>query len=165
MRCTSSPCPTSFFFFPLSSCSNIIFSTLSGSDMIPPHCKFDFVIVDEAGQSTEPDSLIPLQRGCTRMVLIGDPLQLPPTAMDTAGMMGKSLFERLMPWAQASHRCCMLREQYRMHPSICSFVSHEYYQDKLQTAEARVKQAEPSYLKRYVRRSGLVWGLDGALTG
>jgi superfamily I DNA and/or RNA helicase len=116
--------------------------------MIPAHCTFDLVIIDEAGQSTEPDSLIPLQHGCRRLVLIGDPLQLPPTAMDTAGPMRKSLFERLMTWAQESGRCCMLEEQYRMHPAICNFASKEFYQGRLRTAELRVTQAEPSYLSR-----------------
>ena len=55
-------------------------------------------IIDEAAQSTEPSALIPLRFGCRRLVLVGDPRQLPATvlsrAADRAGL-GVSLFERL----------------------------------------------------------------------
>ncbi|XP_013926359.1 PREDICTED: probable helicase senataxin, partial [Thamnophis sirtalis] len=37
------------------------------------------VIVDEAGQTCEIETLIPLIHGCKKLVLVGDPKQLPPT--------------------------------------------------------------------------------------
>jgi hypothetical protein len=42
--------------------------------------KFDFVLLDECSQLTEPASLLPLYRlGCERLIAVGDPMQLPPT--------------------------------------------------------------------------------------
>lgn len=40
---------------------------------------FDTVVIDEAGQSIEIANLIPLLYGCQRLILIGDPNQLPAT--------------------------------------------------------------------------------------
>jgi superfamily I DNA and/or RNA helicase len=41
---------------------------------------FPIVVIDEAAQATELATLIPLQYGCERCVLAGDPQQLPATA-------------------------------------------------------------------------------------
>ncbi len=77
---------------------------------------FDTAIIDEAAQTTEPSTLIPLKFGCRRLVLVGDPRQLPATVLsrraDRAGL-GQSLFERL---ERANHEVVMLTIQYRMHP-------------------------------------------------
>jgi senataxin len=81
-------------------------------------CAFDTVIIDEAGQCTEPAALIPLRYGCRNLVLVGDPRQLPPTVLSanaTAAGLGMSLFERL---ERAEHSVTMLTVQYRMHPGI-----------------------------------------------
>jgi senataxin len=59
---------------------------------------FDTVLIDEAGQATELETLTPLQLGCTRAVLVGDPNQLPATVLsrDAAALnLQRSLFERL----------------------------------------------------------------------
>jgi hypothetical protein len=39
--------------------------------------RFDTAIIDEAGQASEPSTLIPLRYGCKRLILVGDPRQLP----------------------------------------------------------------------------------------
>jgi senataxin len=39
------------------------------------------VVIDEAAQSIELSSLIPLKFNCTRCVMVGDPQQLPPTVI------------------------------------------------------------------------------------
>lgn len=74
---------------------------------------FDTVILDEAAQATEPSSLIPLRYGCRKLVLVGDPRQLPATCLskraNDAGL-GRSLFERL---ERADHEKVMLGIQYR----------------------------------------------------
>ena len=58
---------------------------------------FETAIIDEAAQTTEPSTLIPLRYGCRRLVLVGDPRQLPATVLsqkaEAAGL-GVSLFER-----------------------------------------------------------------------
>ncbi|KAM6117691.1 putative helicase senataxin isoform 2-T2 [Phoenicopterus ruber ruber] len=45
---------------------------------------FSCVIVDEAGQSCEVETLIPLIHRCNKLVLVGDPRQLPPTVKSIA---------------------------------------------------------------------------------
>jgi hypothetical protein len=44
---------------------------------LPP---FDLALLDEAGQATQPNGLLPLLRA-PRAVLVGDPMQLPPTVI------------------------------------------------------------------------------------
>lgn len=82
--------------------ADVVCSTLAGSghdimNQVP--VSFGTVIIDEAAQSVELSSLIPLRYGCQRCVLVGDPLQLPPTIMSReATRLGydRSLFVRLM---------------------------------------------------------------------
>jgi hypothetical protein len=57
-----------------------------------------FVLVDEACQSVEPATLIPLisSNSCRALVLLGDPCQLPPTVKSSPeSPLGLSLMERL----------------------------------------------------------------------
>lgn len=85
--------------------ADIVASTLSSSGqtllvdhIIEHNLTFDTVIVDEAGQTTEPATLIPLRYGCRRLVLVGDARQLPAYVCskeaEKSGL-GVSLFERL----------------------------------------------------------------------
>ena len=46
---------------------------------------FDCIIIDEATQAIELDTLIPLQYGTTKLILVGDPEQLPPTVVSQVG--------------------------------------------------------------------------------
>jgi ATP-dependent RNA/DNA helicase IGHMBP2 len=101
---------------------------------------FDWCVMDEAGQSTEPGAWIPLQYA-RRLVLAGDHLQLPPTVVSpeaAAAGFGVSLLERLMhsPGETIARR---LGVQYRMHQTIMGFSSQEFYQDSL-TADPSVRQ-------------------------
>ena len=59
--------------------------------------RFNTVIIDEASQQTEPQSLVPLTKGCTKAVLVGDHKQLSATVLPLAQAMESdiSLFERL----------------------------------------------------------------------
>ena len=59
----------------------------------------EVLIVDEAAQSTEPNNLIPLLYFPSKIVLVGDPKQLPATtfSMDTnVTKYNRSLFERIL---------------------------------------------------------------------
>ncbi|MCX7623017.1 MAG: AAA domain-containing protein [Thermomicrobium sp.] len=117
---------------------------------------FETVIVDEAGQATEPACLQALRRlpfGYRgRLVLVGDENQLPPvvTALDPppywddlrrigirpGDSLRTSAFERLHRlFPQA---CIRLTEQYRMNAPICALVSHVFYDDALRPADDRV---------------------------
>jgi superfamily I DNA and/or RNA helicase len=60
--------------------------------------KFPLALVDEASQLMEPLTLVPLAKfSCNRLILIGDPLQLPPTLATNAqdGKAGKGLDKTL----------------------------------------------------------------------
>lgn len=53
--------------------------------------RFVCCIVDEATQSTEQETLIPVRLGIKRMILVGDPQQLPATVM--SGVSQKEKFD------------------------------------------------------------------------
>ena len=59
---------------------------------------FETVVIDEAAQAVELDTLIPLRYGCQRCIMVGDPKQLPPTVISREAERMKysqSLFVRL----------------------------------------------------------------------
>ncbi|KAF4754217.1 hypothetical protein FOZ62_027468 [Perkinsus olseni] len=94
-------------------------------------------IIDEACQAIEPSALIPLKlRGVKRLVLVGDPQQLPATVVSMeakALRYERSLFERLVDAGWQAH---LLDEQYRMLPEIADFASREFYDGRLRTADS-----------------------------
>ncbi|KAF9046447.1 SEN1 N terminal-domain-containing protein [Panaeolus papilionaceus] len=113
--------------------ADVICSTLSGAGHESlDGLEFDMVIIDEAAQSIELSSLIPLRFECQRCVMVGDPQQLPPTVLSPKAKdlnYGQSLFVRL-------HESCrdavqLLSIQYRMHPSISHLPSTLFYNKKL----------------------------------
>ena len=99
---------------------------------------FDTVVIDEASQETEPQSLVPLAKGCSKAILVGDHVQLRATVIKHAKLVGfeVSLFERLYssPDSHRFLRKVMLDTQYRMQTSICAFSSAEFYEGRLKTA-------------------------------
>ncbi|MFB6109510.1 MAG: AAA domain-containing protein [Halodesulfurarchaeum sp.] len=95
---------------------------------------FDVVVVDEASQLTEPDTLAAINRG-ERFVLVGDHRQLPPV-VQSAGDLETSLFERLIE--AYPDAAVMLDRQYRMSQRIQAFASREFYDGSLRPATADV---------------------------
>ncbi|KAG0190960.1 DEAD-box type RNA helicase [Apophysomyces sp. BC1034] len=81
--------------------ADVVCATLSasGHDMITSMgLTFETVIIDEAAQSIEISTLIPLKYDCQRCVLVGDPNQLPPTVLSLVAakyQYEQSLFMRL----------------------------------------------------------------------
>ncbi|KAM3911735.1 putative helicase senataxin [Leptodactylus fuscus] len=106
------------------------------------HEPFSCVVVDEAGQSCEVETIIPLLHRCTKLVLVGDPEQLPPTVISTKAEdlgYGQSLMARLCRQLEAighSSPILQLTIQYRMHPDICLFPSGYFYRGVLKTDRA-----------------------------
>jgi superfamily I DNA and/or RNA helicase len=89
--------------------------------------EFDYLIVDEACQSTELETLIALQHNPDKVILVGDQKQLAPTVISKnheKTRYSRSLFERLL---DCQVEKTMLNEQYRMHPEICKFPSTQFY--------------------------------------
>jgi len=89
---------------------------------------FDLVVIDEAGQSTEPPCWIPLTRA-GRLVLAGDHCQLPPTVIAPAAVEGGFAVSMLQRLAErdGARLARRLTLQYRMHTSIMEFSSLEFY--------------------------------------
>ena len=114
---------------------------------------FHCVIVDEASQCCEPELLMPLCYKISRMILIGDPMQLPATVISRYAQefdFGRSLFERLFIHFgkyDPTSPIAMLTEQYRMHPEICEFPSKQFYDGRLISAPRR---SGPYPLKPYI---------------
>lgn len=98
---------------------------------------FDWLVIDEACQSTEPGCWIPLAR-CERLVLAGDHCQLPPTVVSREAQrdgLGASLQERLMELC-GSRISRRLTVQYRMHEQIMEFPSAVFYESSLIAADS-----------------------------
>ncbi|KAJ9088212.1 hypothetical protein DSO57_1025373 [Entomophthora muscae] len=96
---------------------------------------FSVVILDEVSQLTEQMSMLPILKFRARsVVLVGDPLQLPPTipsADQNLPLQKKlkfTLFDRLM---KASVTPVMLKTQYRCHPCISNISNKLFYDSKL----------------------------------
>jgi regulator of nonsense transcripts 1 len=94
--------------------------------------RFAQVLIDEATQATEPETLIPILRGAKHVILVGDHCQLGPVIMckkaAKAGL-NQSLFERLVC---LGIRPIRLQVQYRMHPCLSNFPSLTFYEGSLQ---------------------------------
>jgi superfamily I DNA and/or RNA helicase len=119
--------------------ARVVCATLTGLDremLSKQH--FDWCVMDEASQCTEAAAWAPLQIA-DRLVLAGDPFQLPPTiisAQASAEGFNVSLMERLITdlGKEAVRR---LSVQYRMHQQIMEFSSLEFYENDL-SADASV---------------------------
>uniref|UniRef100_A0A8C0GMK5 Senataxin n=1 Tax=Chelonoidis abingdonii TaxID=106734 RepID=A0A8C0GMK5_CHEAB len=108
---------------------------------------FSCVIVDEAGQSCEVETLIPLTHRCSKLVLVGDPKQLPPTVISMKAQeygydqsmmarLHKHLEEQMQQNVIGKLPVVQLTIQYRMHPDICLFPSNYIYGRTLKTDRA-----------------------------
>ncbi|KFO80062.1 Uncharacterized protein C4orf21, partial [Cuculus canorus] len=95
--------------------------------------KFPVVMLDECSQMTEPASLLPIARfQCEKLVLVGDPKQLPPTIQGSESIHEKgleqTLFDRL---CLMGHKPILLRTQYRCHPAISAIANELFYEGNL----------------------------------
>ena len=113
---------------------------------------FSVAIIDEAGQITAPNLLVPLVRA-ERAVLVGDHVQLPPYAEAAlvtwaqaegpglADLVTRSAFELLFPSVPESNRT-MLNIQRRMPRAIGTFISSQFYSGQLGTDTDRPERDE-----------------------
>ena len=92
---------------------------------------FPYVLIDEASQLTEPETLLPALKGCRQLVLVGDQMQLGPMTKcrrTQAAGFTRSLMIRLI---HLGIQPSLLQYQYRMHPSISEFPGLFFYNDQL----------------------------------
>lgn len=126
--------------------ARLVFTTCIGAGLgLLRKEKFDTVIIDEASQQTELESLVPLVKGCSKAILVGDHLQLRATVQRHAVLQifDVSLFERLYTQDSTATQKIMLDTQYRMHREICDFSSREFYNSNLQMAVTDMDRPMP----------------------
>ncbi len=120
--------------------ARIVCGTLTGltSDVLGAR-QYDLAVIDEAGQSTEPASWLPLMRA-NKLVLAGDHRQLPATVISPEAEeqgLAVSLMERVADqFGELVSR--LLSVQYRMHADIMGFSNAEFYDGLLVADESVV---------------------------
>jgi len=109
--------------------SPVVCATAAGADgALLGDQAFDLVVLDEATQATDPIALVAVARGA-RVVMAGDPCQLPPTVVDPKAAregLGRTFFERLAD-AGRGDPLRLLVVQHRMHAVLQAFPSRETY--------------------------------------
>ncbi|WP_410622310.1 DEAD/DEAH box helicase [Amycolatopsis sp. cmx-8-4] len=130
--------------------ADVIGATCIGAASRPEiaEVEFDLAIVDEAGQISFSNLLVPLVRA-ERAVLVGDHRQLPPFVDDELeawakesgdpelrDLLTKSALEVLVERLPESH-VVQLRQQRRMPKVIADFISQTFYDETLKTMVAR----------------------------
>ena len=93
------------------------------------------VVVDESSQAVEAETVIVLRSKVQKLILAGDPKQLPATVFSPICVNKKyerSLFDRFQ-----SHgwHTCLLNTQYRMHPIISRWPSETFYEGRLKNGK------------------------------
>lgn len=109
----------------------VIFTTTAsiGNKHISKLDRIPVIIMDEATQSSEPLTLIPLAvKNCKKIVLVGDPEQL--SVHTRVKSLQTSLFERVLN-NNTFGNPFFLDTQYRMHPTISEFPKNKFYDNKL----------------------------------
>jgi senataxin len=112
-----------------------IFSTTGGASgpLLRNSFRSDVIIIDDNSQAMEAVCILPIVKGIAagrlkRVLIIGDPQQLPPTRLSRrnhAASNGEvSMMERL---EAAGFPVVRLRVQYRMHPDISSCIIKKMY--------------------------------------
>ena len=96
---------------------------------------FKTVVIDEAAQALEPATWIPILKA-QKVVLAGDPLQLPPTVhSDKArkGGLDVTLIEKCL---QRLPNISLLDTQYRMNETIMDFSNNQFYAGALKADDS-----------------------------
>ncbi len=104
--------------------------------------RLDYLFVDEAGQVSVAN-LVAMSRSTDNIVLIGDQMQLgQPTRGSHPGDTGLSLLEYLLGDHAVipSELGVFLGETWRMHPTVCDFISRTIYEGRLQPHRSTVRR-------------------------
>jgi ATP-dependent RNA/DNA helicase IGHMBP2 len=116
--------------------AQVILATCAGADAFTLRERtFPTVIIDEATQAPDPLALVAIAKG-EKVILAGDPHQLPPTVVDPAAAragLATTFFERMLArQAEVS----LLVMQHRMHADIMRFPSESKYGGRLVASPA-----------------------------
>ena len=136
--------------------AEIICCTLSssGSDRLKDVKNYiEAIIVDEATQCIELETLIPLQHSPKRVILIGDPKQLPATTFSRNSdhtLFNRSLMQRILDNGVTPH---FLDIQDRMQPEIREFPSENFYDGRLKDHASILERPWPGYFRGLEKRN------------
>lgn len=113
-------------------CPSFVTSLMTG--------KVTTLIIDESSQASDVSFLRPLISlpHLAMVSVLGDPHQLPPYCAVPRSTLVPSVFDLV----SNSCRVNFLREQYRMPPSICQFLSAEIYDNVLMTAPHQLREKD-----------------------
>lgn len=119
--------------------ARVVACTLVGAaNRVLTNKRFTTLFIDEAAQALEAACWIPLNKA-DRVILAGDPCQLPPTikCIEAArGGLDRTLIQKLVN--TKPDIVTLLKMQYRMHEDIMRFSSQWFYHNELESA-AEVK--------------------------
>jgi ATP-dependent RNA/DNA helicase IGHMBP2 len=119
----------------LSNADAITCTLVGAANPVLERYRFRTCVIDEAAQALEPATWIPIIKS-SRVVLAGDPFQLPPTVknLDAArGGLSVTLIERCLKLLP--DRVHLLTVQYRMHQAIMGFSNRYFYEGALEAHE------------------------------
>ncbi|MEM1318652.1 MAG: IGHMBP2 family helicase [Bacteroidota bacterium] len=118
----------------LSRASIIACTLVNANHSLLERFNFQTLIIDEAAQALEPACWIPISK-VEKVVLAGDPFQLPPTIKSNEARrqgLGITLLEKAV---EQFPSVSFLAVQYRMNRQIMGFSSTRFYKDQLIAAE------------------------------
>ena len=112
--------------------------------------KMSICIMDEASQCVEPEALIPLKLGFSKLVMVGDPAQLPATVQSMQTKKENyhiSLFSRIFKHFEhePDSPIQQLTVQYRMHSEISTWPNRRFYGGKLRMGDQNRKFSLANY--------------------
>lgn len=131
--------------------AQVVFSTLnsSGSEWLRRYSgDRNTLFLDEAGQCSEAEFYLACTYpGLQRVVVVGDPKQLPPTVIDQScqeACLGRSWMSAIYEiYPNSVH---LLDTQYRMDPEILRFPNEQFYDGRIQSGE-NVRNRLPAIMK------------------
>ncbi|MES1915412.1 MAG: hypothetical protein MHM6MM_007361 [Cercozoa sp. M6MM] len=114
--------------------ARVVFCTTAtaGSTTVRRNTAVRVVLIDEAAQLLETQMLIPVSTGCKKLILVGDPKQLPATVVSQLARQRRyhrPLFQRMLD--QGYKGVKLLNQQYRMNPAIARFSNHAFYGSRI----------------------------------
>ncbi len=125
--------------------ADVITCTLVGAAHPTLHSyHFTTVVIDEAAQALEPASWIPILKA-SKVVLAGDPLQLPPTIRSEEARKGGFDVTLLEKCIHRLSGVSLLNVQYRMNRTIMGFSNDWFYKGALQAAPEVADRATPVF--------------------
>ena len=105
----------------------------------------DYLFIDEAGQVSLADALA-MGTAARNVVLVGDPQQLDQVIQGThPSGSGESVLRHLLgdDATVPPDRGLFLERTYRLHPDICSYISEEFYEGRLEPAPVAAERTTP----------------------